>query len=106
MLDDLELKLERRVRIVRSARIESAKRYKKDNEFYRWITIVYSILITCLSIWFVVPNEMIDNARLAAITPHFSYFCDVIYNVHINKKSWRKGREVPVQLYGTYAITC
>lgn len=66
-MDELLIKLERRVRIVRSARIESAKRYKKDNDFYKWITIVYSILITCLSIWFVVPNEMIDNARLAPI---------------------------------------
>lgn len=66
-MDELLIKLEKRVRIVRTARIEAAKRYKKDNDFYRWITIVYSILMTCLSIWFVVPAETIDNTRLSPI---------------------------------------
>lgn len=44
--------IERRVRIIRSARIEAAKRNKKKDDFYKTILIVYTIIITVLSVRF------------------------------------------------------
>lgn len=49
---ELFLELERRIRMVRSARIEVTKRYKINNKFYNNVTAVYSIIITVIAIRF------------------------------------------------------
>lgn len=49
---DFMLDLERRVRIVRSARIEAAKRYRREDRFYKIVTTVFTILVTILSVRF------------------------------------------------------
>lgn len=65
-MEDLLKRLEQRIKIVRTARIEAAKRFKKEHEFYRRITMVYSILVTCLSIWFVISKANIDSLNLTS----------------------------------------
>lgn len=53
--------LERRIRIIRSARIEASKRYKEDDNFYRFVTIFYSIIVTVMSIRFAFGLNTLDD---------------------------------------------
>lgn len=55
---ELLLDLERRVKIVRSARIEAAKRYRSQDAYYKFITIFYSIVITTLSVRYAVTESI------------------------------------------------
>jgi len=52
-LDMLFLRLEERIRTVRTARIYASKRFKRDHLFYQRITIIFSIISTLLAIFFI-----------------------------------------------------
>jgi SMODS and SLOG-associating 2TM effector domain family 5 len=55
--------LERRSRIIRSSRIEASKRYKSDDNFYRFVTIFYSILVTVITIRFAFGLDILGNSE-------------------------------------------
>lgn len=57
--------IERRVRIIRSARIEAAKRNKKKDDFYKTILILYTIIITVLSVRFGVTTISGQDSNLS-----------------------------------------
>lgn len=60
---ELMSELERRSKIIRSARIEASKRYKEEDNFYRFITIFYSIIITVISIRFAFGLNSLDDSE-------------------------------------------
>lgn len=73
--------LERRSKIIRSSRIEASKRYKEDDNFYRFVTIFYSILITVTSIRFAFGIDNLEansNQKLSILLLVTSVFVTLI----------------------------
>lgn len=73
--------LERRSKIIRSARIEASKRFKEDDNFYRFVTIFYSIIVTVISIRFsfgLNTLDINDNKELSILLLVMSVFVTLI----------------------------
>jgi hypothetical protein len=81
--------LERRVRIVRSARIEASKRHKSEDNYYRFITIFYSIIVTVLSIRFALGIDELDatgNKKLSLLLLVLSVFV-TLFTMYVSIKN-------------------
>lgn len=81
--------LERRSKIIRSARIEASKRYKDDDNFYRFITIFYSIIVTVISIRFAYGLNDLDtdgNQKLSITLLVMSVFV-TLFTMYVSIKN-------------------
>ncbi|PGT88758.1 SLATT domain-containing protein [Bacillus sp. AFS040349] len=81
--------LERRSKIIRSARIEASKRYKEDDNFYRFITIFYSIIVTVISIRFAFGLDTLEtsgNQKLSILLLVMSVFV-TLFTMYVSIKN-------------------
>ena len=86
---NLMKELERRSKIIRSARIEASKRYKEDDNFYRFITIFYSIIVTVISIRFAFGLDTLDassNQKLSILLLVMSVFV-TLFTMYVSIKN-------------------
>jgi hypothetical protein len=86
---ELMEELERRSRIIRSSRIEASKRYKSDDNFYRFITIFYSIIVTAITIRFAFGLGTLgesDNKDLSIILLVMSVFV-TLFTMYVSIKN-------------------
>lgn len=86
---DLMKELERRSKIIRSSRIEASKRYKEDDNFYRFITIFYSIIVTVVSIRFAFGLDTLennDNQKLSILLLVVSVFV-TLFTMYVSIKN-------------------
>lgn len=72
-ISDHFIELEKRIRKVRFARIEAAKRFKSKNSIYTTILSIYSILITVIAITFSIVNFTELSNEEIAIRKLFEY---------------------------------
>ncbi|WP_226668739.1 SLATT domain-containing protein [Metabacillus litoralis] len=86
---NLMKELERRSKIIRSSRIEASKRYKEDDNFYRFITIFYSIIVTVVSIRFAFGLDTLNpigNQKLSILLLVMSVFV-TLFTMYVSIKN-------------------
>jgi hypothetical protein len=86
---NLMKELERRSKIIRSARIEASKRYKEDDNFYRFVTIFYSIIVTVVSIKFAFGLDTLEasgNQKLSILLLVMSVFV-TLFTMYVSIKN-------------------
>lgn len=79
--------IERRTRIIRSARIEAAKRNKRKDNFYKTVLIVYTVIITVLSVRFGI-TEISKSGQTLSINLLASSVYLTLFTMYIAQKNY------------------